>query len=99
MFVGGDLHSGGLYEISLSDAPSKVSCLISSGIAQASDHVVGIKLDDDHTVADGIRASLKHVVGDFNYGVTHVLFNGGTPVITNAIGHPGTSVVWAGKVL
>ena len=99
MFVGGDLHSGALYEISVADSPATVTCLISSGIAQASDHLVGVKLDDDHTVADGIRASLKHVVGDFNFGVTHVLFNGGTPVVTNALGHPGTSVVKAVKFL
>ncbi len=83
----------------MADPPFTAACLISSGIAQASGHIVGLKLDDDHAVADGIRASLKHVVGDFNFGVTHALFNGGTPVITNTIGHPGTSAVWAGKVL
>jgi hypothetical protein len=99
MFVGGDIHSGALYDISVANPPFTAACLISSGIAQASDHIVGLKLDDDHMVADGIRASLKHVVGDVNFGVTHVLFNGGTPVITNTIGHPGTSAVWAGKIL
>lgn len=99
MFVGGDVHSGALYEISVDDPPFTAACLISSGIAQASGHIVGLKLDDDHTVADGIRASLKHVVGDFNFGVTHVLFNGGTPVINNAIGHPDTSKVYTVKVL
>jgi hypothetical protein len=99
MFVGGDIHTGALYEISVNNPAFSAPCLISSGIAQEKGHIVGIKLDDDHTVADGIRASLKHVVGDFNYGITHVLFNGGTPVITNTLGHPDTSEVYAGKVL
>jgi hypothetical protein len=100
MFVGGDIHTGALYEISVAANPPFTSpCLISSGIAQARGHIVGVKVDDDHTVADGIRASLKHVVGDFNFGVTHVLFNGGTPVITNALGHPDTSEVYSVKVL
>ena len=99
MFVGGDVHSGALYDISVAEPPFTGACLISSGIAQETKHYVGLKLDDDHTVAEGIRATLKHVVGDYNFGVTHVLFNGSTPVITNTIGHPGTSEVYTVKVL
>jgi hypothetical protein len=94
VFLGGDVHSGALYGISVDDPPFEGECLISSGIAQESGHYVGLKMDDDHAVAPGIRAELKHVVGDFNFGVTHVLFNGGTPVVTNALGHPGVSKVW-----
>lgn len=99
MFVGGDIHTGALYEIEVANPSFTAPCLISSGIAQARFHVVGLKLDDDHTVAEGIRARLQHVVGDFNFGVTHMLFNAGTPVITNTIGHPGTSEVYTVKVL
>jgi hypothetical protein len=99
MFVGGDIHTGALYDISVADPGFTASCLISSGVAQAKGHLVGLKLDDDHTVADGIRAELKHVVGDFNFGITHILFNGGTPVITNALGHPNTSEVYAVKII
>src|SRR5206468_3531518 len=99
MFVGGDVHSGALYEISVTTPAFTAPCLISSGIAQAKGHIVGVKLDDDHTVADGIRARLQHVVGDFNFGVTRILFNGGTPVITNTIGHPNTSEVYTVKVV
>ena len=99
MFVGGDIHTGALYEISVADPAFTAPCLISSGIAQEKGHIVGVIIDDDHTVAEGIRASLKHVVGDFNYGVTHVLFNGGTPVITNSLGHPNTSQVYTVKVV
>ncbi|MGH9320587.1 MAG: alkaline phosphatase D family protein [Vicinamibacteria bacterium] len=97
MFVGGDIHTGALYEIAVTSPAFTAPCLISSGIAQARGAFVGVKLDDDHVVAEGIRASLRHVVGDFNFGVTHILFNGGTPVITNTIGHPNTSDVYTFK--
>lgn len=99
MFVGGDIHTGALYEIAVTNPAFTAPCLISSGIAQARGHIVGLKLDDDHAVAEGIRANLQHVVGDFNFGITHILFNGGTPVITNAIGHPNTSEVYTLKVV
>jgi hypothetical protein len=99
MFIGGDIHSGALYDISVTSPGFTAPCLISSGIAQERFHVVGLKLDDDHAVAEGIRAQLKHVVGDFNYGVTHILFTGETPVITNTIGHPNTSEVYAVKAI
>ncbi len=99
MFIGGDIHSGALYDISVTNPQFTAPCLISSGIAQERFHVVGLKLDDDHAVAEGIHAKLKHVVGDFNYGVTHISFNGGTPIITNIIGHPNTSEVYAVKAL
>jgi hypothetical protein len=98
MFVGGDIHSGALYDVEVSDPPFTAPCLVSSGIAQARLHVVGLKMDDDHQVAGGIRATLRDVVGDYNFGVTHVLFNGGTPLVQNALGHPGTSGVWAVKL-
>jgi hypothetical protein len=99
VFVGGDVHSGALYGISVDDPPFTRDCLVSSGIAQASGHLVGLKLDDDHAVAPGIRAELEHVVGDFNFGITHILFNGGTPMVTNTLGHPHTSKVVTVKVL
>jgi len=99
MFVGGDVHSGALYEIAATNPSFTAPCLISSGIAQARGHIVGLKLDDDHTVAEGIRAKLQHMVGDFNFGVTQILFNGGTPVITNTIGHPNTSEVYTVKIV
>jgi hypothetical protein len=99
MFVGGDVHSGALYEISVSEPSFTAPCLISSGIAQERGHLVGLKLDDDYQVADGIHAKLQEVVGDFNFGVTQILFNGATPVINNAIGHPNASQVWTVKVL
>lgn len=99
VFVGGDIHTGALYDVSVSDPEFTAQCLISSGIAQSEGHVVGLKLDDDHVVAEGIHAELKHVVGDFNFGITHILFNAGTPVITNDLGHPNTSEVYAVKLL
>jgi hypothetical protein len=99
LFIGGDIHSGALYEISVADPECTAPCLISSGIGQARGAVVGLKLDDRFEVAPGIHADLKHVVGDFNFGVTHILFNGGTPLINNALVHPGASSVWAGWAL
>jgi hypothetical protein len=99
MFVGGDIHTGALYEIEVANPSFTAPCLISSGIAQARGHIVGLKLDEDHTVADGIRANLQHVVGDFNFGITHILFNAGAPVITNTIGHPNTSEVYTVNLL
>jgi PhoD-like phosphatase len=99
IFLGGDIHTGALYEISVSDPEFTAPCLISSGIGQAKGAVVGIKLDDNLEVAPGIRAELKHVVGAYNFGVTHILFNGGTPVINNGLGHPGRSDVWSVRLV
>jgi hypothetical protein len=52
MFVGGDIHTGALYEIAVTDPAFTALCLISSGVAQARGHIVGLKLDDDHAVAE-----------------------------------------------
>lgn len=99
MFIGGDLHAGALYDVSVADPGFKAPCLCSSGVAQSADAVVGLLLDRSFDVAPGIRAELKHVVGDYNFGVTHVRFNGGTPAVNNVLVHPGTSTVYSGSVL
>jgi hypothetical protein len=91
LFLGGDIHSGALFDITVAEPSFKTQCLISSGICKASDHWIGAKVDENFQVASGIRAKLKHFVGDFNFGITHLLFNGDKPVINNFLAHPGTS--------
>lgn len=98
VFLGGDIHSGALFDISVSNPKFTMQCLTSSGICQAGSHVIGAKVDEDFEVAPGIRAKLQHFVGDYNFGVTHILFSGGTPVISNVIAHAGQSVYWKIKL-
>lgn len=91
LFLGGDIHSGALFDISVSEPSFKAQCLISSGIGQARGHIVGAVVDDNFEVAPGIRAKLRHFVGAYNFGITHILFSGGKPVVNNFIAHSDKS--------
>lgn len=91
-FVGGDLHSGGLITISVDRPDFKMQCLITSGISRQNEGVkgmVGVLVDDEFEVASGIRASLDDYTLIYNFGVTHIVFTGGTPVIKNVVARQG----------
>jgi hypothetical protein len=91
LFLGGDVHSGALLQISVDCPQCVIPCLVSSGIAKIALAAAGVTFDERFEVAEGIRVELKELVGDFNFGVTHALFSGGTPIVRNFIVYPGTS--------
>jgi len=94
MFVGGDIHSGALFDIRISDPMCTIPCVISSGIGQSKRAVVGVKIDDEFEVAPGIWVELNQVVGDFNFAVTTIVFGGASPLVSSTIAHPGMSNVY-----
>jgi PhoD-like phosphatase len=89
VFIGGDLHAGGKFSISVTNPDGTVPSLIASGVARQAgkgEGIVGILMDRDFEIADGITAKLEEFVRVYNFGVTHVAFTGGgTPVVTNAV--------------
>jgi hypothetical protein len=91
VFIGGDVHAGAIFNIAVSEPELNTECLITSGIGQRDYAPVGFTFDEDFEVAKGIRAGLEYVANDYNFGVTHILFNAGTPVINNVVAHAGAA--------
>jgi len=93
IFLGGDIHAGGTFDISVSDPACTLPCLISSGISQDTGELllVGVLVDEEFEVADGIRADLKDVVNEYNFGVVQVIPTGATPQVIPAVAHAGNS--------
>ena len=71
IFLSGDIHVGGIYDVTVSRPKYKAPALISSGISKDSGllPVVGVFLDEDFDIAPGIHSTLRHVVNTFNFGV------------------------------
>lgn len=90
-FIGGDLHSGGLFTVSVDRPDFTAQCLITSGVSQQNDSnaMVGILVDDAFEVAPGIHARLEDYTVIFNFGVSHILFSGGTPLMKNVVARQG----------
>jgi hypothetical protein len=91
VFIGGDLHAGALFTVSISDPSFVGQSLVTSGIGQQAEGkgIIGILMDQDFDVADGIHAKLETFTNHYNFGVTQVIFGGEVPVITNAVCHKG----------
>lgn len=89
IFIGGDLHSGGVFSIDCIDFSA--DCLISSGISAQNEYgaLVGVLVDSSFTVAPGISAQLKDYTRIYNFGVTQVLFGAGTPTINVSVAREG----------
>jgi hypothetical protein len=94
VFIGGDIHSGAIFEINVPDPDYSVQCLVASPIANEPEGQVGIKVDEDFEVGEGIRAKLRNFVTAYNFGVTHIVFGGGVPAINNIVAHSGDSSHW-----
>ncbi len=93
LFLSGDIHVGGIYDITSSNPEFKAQSLISSGISNTSGRalVLGIYLDEDFQVAAGIRSKLRHVVNTFNFGIVHVVPTGRGATIQAVVAHEGNS--------
>lgn len=99
LFVGGDLHAGGLFDISVEDPEFKATCLISSGISKKADNeidkpTINTLVDENFEVASGIEATMRNIVTDYNFGVVQVIPTGATPVIIPDVVHSGSSGAW-----
>jgi hypothetical protein len=95
LFLAGDIHVGGIFDISCSSPDFKAPLVISSGISQnaggAKDPLLGVFLDEDFEVAPGIRSTMRDFVNDFNFGVINIIPTGAGARIEGAVAHEGTS--------
>jgi hypothetical protein len=102
MFLGGDIHVGGLFDLTVAGSPLSIPCAVSSGISQvaATKVPVGLVVDERFEVAPGIRSALRQIVQDYNFGVVQVIPTGRTPVVVPTVLHRGrstTGVVQLGR--
>lgn len=98
MFLGGDIHVGAHFEISVGD--SRIPCLVPSAIGQGPPplHIlknVGVLVDEKFSVAEGIGAKLKTFVRANNFCVTQTTFTRSTPVMTSTLAHDGDAEYWS----
>jgi PhoD-like phosphatase len=98
--IGGDLHAGGLFDLSLSDPEVTLQSLVTSGISRQAGGrgIVGILMDEDFDVADGIHAKLKRFTNRYNFGITHGVFGGGLAMVTTTLADVGSSAYWTIKL-
>jgi len=88
LFIGGDIHAGAVFELTVVRPELSAQCLVASGIAIDAGGQVGLKVDKQFDVAEGIHAELRNFVPAENFGVTQILF-GGDPVINISVAHTG----------
>jgi hypothetical protein len=94
VFIGGDLHAGGVFSISATDPDFTAPSLVTSGISkqmETKDAIVGIVMNEDYEIAPGIRAHLQEFTHVYNFGVTQIVFGGDTAVILNALAYKGSN--------
>jgi len=96
LFLSGDLHIGCIFDLSASGGRGEAVSLTSSGISQIEtvQPVVGTFVDQEFTAAPGIRATLREVVNNFNFGVVQVQPTGHGAVIQPVLAHEGEAVAW-----
>jgi hypothetical protein len=100
VFIGGDLHIGGILDINDKSQNFSCECLVSSGIGNSVGSgypSVPLFFDDSFSVGEGIQVRLKQIVPDFNFGVTQILFDYQNTQIINSIGHRGWASYWKVK--
>ena len=74
--------------------------LTSSGISKIDDTqpLVGTFIDEEFSLAPGIRSTLRTVVNEFNLGVVQVQPTGSGAEIAADLAHEGNSVVFGLKL-
>lgn len=93
IFLGGDIHIGGIFDITVSDPAFTAPCLVSSGISQRAEKMIDtiVSVDESFEVGTGIRSEQRELVRDYNFGIVHIIPTGGIPKIVPAIVHSGQS--------
>ena len=91
VFLSGDIHIGCTFELSCRLPKGKAMSLTSSGISQIDDTqpLVGTFIDQEFSVTPMIRATMKTVVNQFNFGVVQVQPTGSGAVIDAVLAHEG----------
>jgi hypothetical protein len=90
LFLGGDLHAGGIFELASAHPAFRAPCLFASGISRNSPALaLGVTVDEDFEVAPGISAKLHKVVTGYNFGVVQVVPTGATPALHPTLVHEG----------
>jgi hypothetical protein len=97
LFVSGDIHVGGIFDISIKKPKCKAVSLTSSGISVVENlnpkPTIGSILDDSFDVAAGIHSTLREVVTEVNFGVVQIVPTGTGAKTLAVIAHAGNS--WA----
>lgn len=79
----------------MSDPEYTIVSLTSSGISAKGEAkgslFVGSFIDEDFSVAPGIRSTLREVIPDYNFGVVQVLPTGSGAEIHVAVAHEGNA--------
>jgi hypothetical protein len=96
LFISGDIHVGGIFDIVSKKPDFKAPCIVSSGISKTLGDptrrpVFGTVIDEDFEIAPGIRSSLRHVVNSFNFGIINVIPTGSGAKVLGTIAHEETS--------
>jgi hypothetical protein len=91
VFLSGDIHIGCTFELSCRLPKGKAMSLTSSGISQIDDTqpLVGTFIDQEFSVTPMIRATMKTVVNQFNFGIVQVQPTGSGAVIDAVLAHEG----------
>jgi len=91
MFLSGDIHIGCIFDITALRPPTRAVSLTSSGISQIDDTqpLVGTFVDEEFSLAFGIRSTLREVVNQFNFGVVQVQPTGNGAEISAVLAHEG----------
>jgi len=95
IFLSGDIHIGGIFDISVSNPSFKIPCLVSSGISQTTDTkaAIGVVVDENFQIAPGIKSKLRDVVQSYNFGVVQFIPGSGTTpqLIPAVVGKDGSN--------
>jgi hypothetical protein len=93
VFLSGDIHIGCIFDVSASRPRSTAVSITSSGISQIEDTqpLVGSFVDEEFTLAPGIRSTLRDVVNRFNFGVVQVQPTGSGAEISAVLAHEGNA--------
>jgi hypothetical protein len=93
LFVGGDLHVGGLYRIDITEPECSFECLISSGISRNAKSkfpgFLGTLVDEEFDVAEGIRTTLQYLINSYNFGSVTIISNGKSTELLSHVVHSG----------
>lgn len=101
LFVGGDWHAGGTFDIEIADHDGTVPCLVTSGVSQRADDsepLLHTLADESMEVGPGISATMRTLVADYNFGSVTIVPTGGTPAVTPALVHEGTSTTFGYRI-
>jgi hypothetical protein len=96
IFLSGDIHIGCTFEVTCARPRGQAMSLTSSGISQIDDTqpLVGTFIDEEFTLAPGIRSTLQTVVNVFNFAVVQVQPTGHGAEIAASVVHEGDAVTF-----